>query len=95
MRLLLAALFIVALIVAPGTPARLMTMMASAGTVSQFPSEAEAQSHCPHDTVFGSIPAASCTTRKACVGMGIPTHGAYVCEAEADTAGNRDTRNGQ
>jgi hypothetical protein len=60
-----------------------------------FHTEAEAQHHCPNDTV---------------VWLNIPTHiyhfkgmrwygqtknGAYVCRAEADEEGDRATRNGQ
>lgn len=60
-----------------------------------FPTEEQAQQHCPSDVV---------------VWLNLPTHiyhwkdmrwygntknGAYVCKKEADETGNRGTRNGQ
>jgi len=66
-----------------------------ASAQEMFATQQQAQQHCPNDTV---------------VWLNIPTHiyhmqgmrwygatknGAYVCEKEADRAGNRQTRNGQ
>lgn len=60
-----------------------------------FISEQEARQHCPSDTVVWlNIP----TRIYHMQGMrwyGTTKHGAYVCQREADKAGDRETRNGQ
>jgi hypothetical protein len=62
---------------------------------AMFPSEQQAQQHCPRDTVVWlNIP----TRIYHMPGMrwyGTTRSGAYVCEKEADKAGDREARNGQ
>lgn len=60
-----------------------------------FGTERQAQQHCPSDTVVWlNIPSGIYHMR----GMrwyGVTKHGAYVCQKEADKAGDRETNNGQ
>jgi len=60
-----------------------------------FATQQQAQQHCPRDVVVWlNIP----TGIYHMQGMrwnGATKNGAYVCEKEADNAGDRETRNGQ
>ncbi|HEY2010856.1 MAG TPA: hypothetical protein VGH23_17845 [Rhizomicrobium sp.] len=60
-----------------------------------FDTERQARQHCPSDTVVWlNIPSGIYHMR----GMrwyGATKHGAYVCQKEADKAGDRETHNGQ
>jgi hypothetical protein len=68
---------------------------APASAQAMFASQQQAQQHCPKDVVVWlNIP----TGIYHLQGMrwyGATKHGAYVCEKEADKAGDRGTRNGQ
>jgi hypothetical protein len=60
-----------------------------------FPTEQEAQKHCPADTVVWLNTASGVYHFKGQRWYGATKSGAYVCKAEADKAGDRATRNGQ
>ena len=68
---------------------------APSGPLTLFESEGAAQAHCPKDTVVWLNTASGIYHEKGMRWYGNTRHGAYVCRAEADTAGDRDTRNGQ
>jgi hypothetical protein len=63
--------------------------------VAEFPSEQEAQRHCPADTVVWLNLRSGVYHFKGERWYGRTRSGAYVCEKEADEAGDRATRNGQ
>jgi len=76
----------------------LLIVLASAAPASaqaMFPTPQAAQQHCPKDVVVWlNIP----TRIYHLQGMrwyGATKSGAYVCQQEADRAGDRETRNGQ
>jgi hypothetical protein len=71
------------------------TPTASSGDLTLFASESAAQKHCPKDTVVWLNTASGIYHEKGMRWYGNTKHGAYVCQAEADAAGDRDTRNGQ
>jgi hypothetical protein len=60
-----------------------------------FTNEQEAQQHCPADTVVWLNLPTGIYHLKGERWYGRTTNGAYVCEKEADRAGDRLTRNGQ
>ena len=62
---------------------------------AMFDTEAAAQKHCPHDTVVWLNIPTGIYHEKGMRWYGRTKHGAFVCKAEADAAGDRDTRNGQ
>jgi hypothetical protein len=72
-----------------------ITWASAASAQALFPTQQQAQQHCPNDTVVWlNIP----TQIYHMQGMrwyGTTRNGAYVCEKEADKAGDRETRNGQ
>jgi hypothetical protein len=61
----------------------------------EFPTEQQAQRHCPTDTVVWLNLPTGIYHFKGERWYGRTRHGAYVCEKEADQAGDRATRNGQ
>jgi hypothetical protein len=63
--------------------------------IALFPSEIKAQQHCPGDTVVWLNTPTSIYHFKGERWYGRTKHGAFVCEREADEAGDRATRNGQ
>jgi hypothetical protein len=69
--------------------------IAPASSQPLFTTQQQAQQHCPSDTiVWLNIPTGIYHIR----GMrwyGATKRGAYVCQKEADKAGDRETRNGQ
>jgi len=66
-----------------------------AAPLSEFPTEQQAQAHCPADTVVWlNLPTGIYHFRGE-RWYGRTNSGAYVCEREADAAGMRATRNGQ
>jgi hypothetical protein len=73
------------------------------GTVAQsptaplaiFPKEQEAQQHCPADTVVWVNLPSGIYHFKGERWYANTKSGAYVCQREADRAGDRATRNGQ
>jgi hypothetical protein len=67
----------------------------AAATLEQFPTAAQAQGHCPHDTVVWlNLPTMIWHWRGE-RWYGRTKHGAFVCEKEAKAAGARATRNGE
>lgn len=68
---------------------------ASSAQLAQFDSEVAAQAHCPRDQVVWLNTNSGIYHEKGMWWYGRTKHGAYVCRAEADAAGDRDTRNGQ
>lgn len=61
----------------------------------EFPSEEQAQRHCPADTVVWLNLPTGIYHFRGQRWYGRTNSGVYVCEAEADGAGRRATRNGQ
>lgn len=62
---------------------------------TRFVSEQQAQQHCPNDTVVWLNLPTGIYHLKGERWFGRTKGGAYVCEKEADQAGDRETRNGQ
>jgi hypothetical protein len=62
---------------------------------AQFPTEQQAQTHCLHDTVVWLNLPSGIYHFKGQRWYGATHHGAYVCQKEADKAGDRATRNGE
>jgi hypothetical protein len=67
----------------------------SVGSLAMFDAESIAQTHCPNDQVVWLNTNSGIYHEKGMRWYGRTRHGAYVCRTEADTAGDRDTRNGQ
>ncbi len=65
------------------------------GSLQLFASEVAAQKQCPTDTVVWLNTNSGIYHEKGMRWYGKTRSGAYVCRAEADAAGDRDTRNGQ
>lgn len=63
--------------------------------ITLFPTEQEAQKHCPADTVVWVNLSTGVYHFKGQRWYGATKSGAYVCKAEADKAGDRPTKNGQ
>ena len=61
----------------------------------QFQSEQEAKQHCPNDTVVWVNTQTGVYHFKGQRWYGNTKHGAYECRKEADSGGERATRNGQ
>lgn len=60
-----------------------------------FPTEQQAQQHCPNDTVVWLNLPTGIYHFKGELWYGMTKRGAFVCQKEADQAGDRATRNGQ
>ena len=71
------------------------TAPAVSGSLLLFASEAAAQVHCPRDVVVWLNTNSGIYHEKGMRWYGNTKVGAFVCKAEADGAGDRDTRNGQ
>jgi hypothetical protein len=63
--------------------------------LSTFPTEQQAQQHCPADTVVWLNLPSGIYHFKGERWYGSTKSGAYVCQREADSAGDRASRNGQ
>lgn len=63
--------------------------------IPMFATEDGAQKHCPIDTVVWLNTNSGIYHLKGERWYGRTKHGAYVCKKEADTAGYRETENGQ
>ena len=75
----------------------LLSLVASSAVfaMAQFQTAADAQMHCPHDTVVWlNLPTMIWHTRGE-RWYGRTKHGAYVCEKEAAAEGARASRNGE
>ena len=74
----------------------LAATLASPGLAqAQFRSEQQAQQHCPKDVVVWLNLPTGIYHMSGERWYGRTKSGAYVCEKEADQAGDRETRNGQ
>jgi hypothetical protein len=60
-----------------------------------FPTQQQAQAHCPADTVVWLNLPTGIYHFQGQRWYGNTNSGAYVCQREADSAGDRATRNGQ
>ncbi len=97
---LAAALLGAALLLSPATASasrhKAVTQApVSAGSLQLFASESAAQRHCPRDEVVWLNTNSGIYHEKGMRWYGNTKSGAYVCRKEADSAGDRDTRNGQ
>jgi hypothetical protein len=81
--------------VLPTAPAIAAHHPVASGQLQLFSTEAAAQGHCPKDTVVWLNTNTGIYHEKGMRWYGRTHYGAYVCRAEADAAGDRDTRNGQ
>ena len=63
--------------------------------LATFPTEPQAQSHCPRDTVVWLNLPTGIYHFRGYRWYGNTHGGAFVCQREADAAGMRATRNGQ
>jgi hypothetical protein len=63
--------------------------------LATFPNEQQAQQHCPADTVVWVNLSSGIYHFKGERWYANTKSGAYVCQREADRAGDRATRNGQ
>ena len=63
--------------------------------LATFPSEEQARQHCPSDTVVWLNLPSGIYHFKDERWYGSTKNGAYVCQQEADRAGDRASRNGQ
>ena len=63
--------------------------------LATFPNEQQARQHCPADTVVWVNLPSGIYHFKGERWYGNTKSGAYVCQREADRAGDRATRNGQ
>ena len=72
-----------------------VTLASSSLAQSQFPTEQQAQQHCPKDVVVWLNLPTGIYHMKGERWYGRTKSGAYVCEKEADQAGDRETHNGQ
>jgi hypothetical protein len=94
-RLLASAVLALSLLVSPAlaTQHTPKTPVVSSGELVD--TESAAQKHCPKATVVWLNTNSGIYHEKGMRSY-VRTHeGAYVCRAEADAAGDRDTRNGQ
>ena len=66
----------------------------SSGSLQFFSTESAAQAHCQKDQVVWPTNS-GIYHEMGMIWYGHTKAGAYVCRAEADAAGDRDTRNGQ
>ena len=66
-----------------------------AATLREFPTAAQAQVRCPHDTVVWLNLPTMIWHWKGERWYGRTKHGAFVCEKDAKAAGARATRNGE
>jgi hypothetical protein len=68
---------------------------ANSGQLAMFTTEAAAQAHCPKDEVVWLNTNSGIYHEKGMRWYGRTKHGAFVCRKEADSVGDRSTRNGQ
>jgi len=75
--------------VAPAAPAR----QTSTGGANQFTSESQAKAHCPGDTVVWVNLDSHIYHFQSSRNFGKTKSGVFMCEKEADSAGNRAAKN--
>ncbi len=95
LRFLASVVVTALLLVFPGSSNYAAATATGISALAQFETESAAQRHCPKDTVVWLNTASGIYHEKGMRWYGRTKHGAYVCRAEADAAGDRDTRNGQ
>ena len=78
-------------------PSTMLAMVAAGAAQAQqlYSSQEAAQNHCPTDTVVWLNTNSGIYHMQGERWYGRTKHGAYVCEKEADQAGDRETENGQ
>jgi len=81
-------------IAAVATLALALTVSTSAWTQQQFQTEQQAQAHCPKDVVVWLNLPTGVYHLKGARWYGATKSGAYVCKAEADKAGDRQSLRG-
>jgi hypothetical protein len=69
--------------------------IAPASSQTMFGTEEQAKHHCPSDAVVWLNIPTGIYHMQGMRWFGATKHGAYVCQKEADKAGDRETRNGQ
>ena len=69
--------------------------VASCSPSNSYSSPQEAQQHCPNDTVVWLNTSSGIYHFQGQRWYGNTVNGAYMCEQDADKAGDRATRNGQ
>lgn len=94
-RLIAITALAVAFLVSPTIAAEHTPKPVTSTALAVFTTEAAAQQHCPSDTVVWLNTRSGIYHEKGMRWYGRTRQGAYVCKAEADAAGDRDTRNGQ
>lgn len=72
-----------------------LSYIGQATAQAQFPTEQQAQQHCPKDVVVWVNLPTGVYHFKGERWYGRTRSGAYVCQKDADQAGDRATRNGQ
>jgi hypothetical protein len=72
-----------------------LTSVAPASAQALFTSQQQAEQHCPKDVVVWLNIPTGIYHMQGMRWYGTTNNGAYVCEKEADKAGDRETRNGQ
>ena len=87
----LAMTFALIALFAPGVTLAL----SPSGPLANFPTEQQAQQHCPRETVVWLNLPSSVYHFRGQRWFGTTKNGAYVCRGEADRAGMRATRNAQ
>lgn len=85
----------IALLASPAIARRATPPPASSSALQYFTTESAAQAHCPRDVVVWLNTLSGIYHLKGQRWYGRTKHGAYVCEKEADRAGDRETHNGQ
>jgi len=96
-RFFLSVLLASSLLISPAlaTQHSSKTVPVASGDLRLFENENAAQRHCPKDEVVWLNTNSGIYHEKGMRWYGKTHAGAYVCRAEADAAGDRDTRNGQ
>lgn len=87
----IASVFLLALVIAVAP----LAFGADRPSLTLYPTEQQAHSHCPSDTVVWLNTPSGIYHFKGQRWYGRTKHGAYVCGKEADAAGDRATRNRQ
>jgi hypothetical protein len=72
-----------------------LASVAPASAQAMFTTQQQAQKHCPNDVVVWLNTPTGIYHMQGMRWYGATKNGAYVCEKEADAAGDRETRNGQ
>lgn len=74
------------------TPNSMQHAVPPGGPLTQYPTESAAQTHCPSDVVVWLNTKTGVYHEKGTHYYGTTKHGAYVCEKDADAAGDRASK---